>query len=155
LENPSHPEVRSISLRLRGEPGHSSNGNVQLIMQNVSSTPIKFNDDLGLALLGKKSKNGLSPSDGASDAWITRQHLKTIDWGDKNQWHIKVDDSDLMKLNQEVPAKGIVIIHMQICLPPGEYNLVCGYGGNVHAYYCSASNLLAITISADKAISFK
>jgi hypothetical protein len=153
--NPYQPEARSLNLRLEGDPSGASNGKAQLIVHNTSAASALIDDDLGLALLGVKGNSRFSPSDGDSDAWLTRQHLKTIEWGDRNQWHIKVDDADLMKLHEEVPAGGKVIIHMQIRLPPGKYNLVCGYGGDVHEYYCAASNLLAITVASDKVIAFK
>lgn len=150
--NPYHPESSMLKLTLSG---NDDAGTARLVIFNAGPGAVQLDDDLGLALFGVKGANALSPSNGASDAWITRAYVASTAWGDKHQWHINVDKQDLAQLGNRLPSGRSFVIRMNLRLPPGQYDLVCGYGGDVHEYYCSASNLLPITATSDGAIAFK
>jgi hypothetical protein len=153
--NPHHPEARVLELVLEGAGQPPGGGDVELLVRNKGATAVHLGDTIGLALFGPKGRNSFSPSDGASDAWVTRGELETHEWGEEGRWHIAVQEQDVAQLAEELPAGASVSVHLRLKLPPGQYNLLCGYGGNVHEYYCSASNLLPITVGENGAVSFR
>lgn len=113
---------------------------------------------LALTLLGAKRDKMFSPSDGKSDAWITRQPFKHpsfikemfpkkskyITWGDNDEFYFDIDENlpDAIDIQPNQKRE----ISLSFHLPKGEYDFLCGYGGGVHEEKGLVSNIVAFTV---------
>ena len=101
--------------------------------------------DLAMTLLGVKS-SGFSPSDGLSEALVTRQELNGKVRVGNREWFLNVESSPLSDfvLNAQESRR----INISFKLPEGEYDFLGGYGGGVHEDKGIASNRVSFNVDA-------
>ncbi len=134
-----------------------------LVVENRNATAINVAPEaLAPTLLGPKLQHMFSPSDGESDAWLTRSRLKMpsflkeIGFGprtDKSHSIMRAGDVEYyLHVEQElpdqilIPPHGKTTIAMSFHLPQGQYDFLFGYEGGVHEIKGIASNLLAFSV---------
>lgn len=151
-------------LSLMVEPSFQNNKPpaLVLIIENRGANPISVSTGaLAPTLLGPKG-NVVSPSDGKSDAWLTRSplkfpsFLKEIGFGPKSKnTHPIIWDGNIeyyLNVEQElpdriqIPPNGKTTITMSVYLPKGQYDFLCGYTGGVQDGKSIASNLVAFSV---------
>jgi len=120
-----------------------------------------FSQMLALTLLMKcdSSKPGPLVSNGTSFALITRQSFwvgesprcegKGVRGGIPYSWSL--DKEQALPHKFSLDAGESKQIYIQLDLPNGEFDFLCGYGGGVHEGQCLASNLSAFDVEDDKA----
>jgi hypothetical protein len=117
---------------------------------------------LALTLLGTKQENMFSPSDGKSDAWLTREPFKIpafakemgfgpktnkshpVMWKDDVEYYFDVKEE--LPDSIEIQPNQKTSITMSFHLPRGEYDFLCGYGGGVHEDKSLVSNIVAFDV---------
>ncbi len=101
--------------------------------------------DLAMTLLGVKGSS-FSPSDGLSEALVTRQKLNGKVTVDNREGFLNVEDLPLTDfiLNAQESRR----ISISFKLPEGEYDFLCGYGGGVHEDKGIASNRVSFNVDA-------
>lgn len=118
---------------------------------------------LALTLLGAKQEDAFSPSDGKSDAWLTRQPFKMpafakgMDFAPESGKSHPVTRKDNVEyyfnVEEELPDRieiqpgQTASIPLSFHLPEGEYDFLCGYGGGVHEEKGLASNIIAFDVT--------
>ena len=152
-------------LSLTVEPHFENNGppTLVLVIENRGAKAIAvWSGALAPTLLGAREKSGFSPSDGESDAWLTRSPLKMPSFAKEMGFGPKSDKSHpimrkdnveyYLNVDQELPDQiliapnGKATITMSVYLPQGEYDFLCGYAGGVHEYKSIASNVVAFSV---------
>jgi len=152
-------------LSLTVEPGFENNERSTLVVgiENRSAKAMEVSTgSLAPTLLGPILQNAFSPSDGKSDAWLTRSpmkfpaFLKEIGmWPKSDKTHPLMREGDVeyyLNVEEELPDKILIppgskkTITMSFNLPKGEYEFLCGYAGGVHEVKTIASNLLAFSV---------
>jgi hypothetical protein len=118
---------------------------------------------LALTLLGLKQQNMFSPSDGKSDAWLTRQPIKfpsfvedmipasqrstkthRIMRKDGEEYYFDIEEKLPDSIDLGPQAKKSIALSFH--LPKGEYDFLCGYSGGVHESKGLASNRVSFDI---------
>lgn len=159
------PQVEGLKLTVRQILETQDWVRFELRIENQGAEIRSVNTgEIAPTLLGEKDENDLfSPSDGRSDAKITRCNLE-----DANRW--KNETSSTSKDSSGKPitiarkfsifVEGIKSLpksfqlaageerHLIISLsvPPGKYDFLFGYGGGVHEGKGLASNLISFSI---------
>lgn len=135
----------------------------KLVVHNRGPEPIQLRaDEIALTILTRRPSPPepfeifSSPSDGPSMALVTRQSLLglgVIKWqGEQTNgqqtvaWKVRNQEPDTGVF--ELPAGAEKRFVVELVLSSGQYDLVFGYGGGVHAARCVASNLIAVDVSA-------
>jgi hypothetical protein len=151
--------LEGLSLRVVPHFGGEGAPKFLLEIENSRRTPVSVSPDaLALTLLGLKRDHMFSPSDGKSDAWITRQPFKRpsfiqdmfprksryITWGDSDEFYFDIDEK--LPDTIEIQPNQKRTISLPFHLPKGEYDFLCGYGGGVHEDKGMASNVVAFTV---------
>ena len=118
---------------------------------------------LAITLLGIKRQSMLSPSDGKSDAWLTRQPLKfpsfvedlipTSERSTKTHPIMRKDGEEYyFNVEERLPDSIELMpqekrsIGLSFHLPNGEYDFLCGYAGGVHESRGLVSNRVSFDI---------
>jgi hypothetical protein len=126
-------------------------------VENTSEKPVTLHmDSLAPTLLAKKGEGGdrWSPSNGPSTAVVTRQSF----WigmdgprlkGANETWQWTVIQPKTFEKDRQLLPKASFEISLSFKLPAGEYDLLAGYGGGVHAGQCVASNLIAFDVNPE------
>jgi hypothetical protein len=134
-----------------------------LVIENRSGSSLNVaTGALAPTLFGPKLQNMFSPSDGESDAWLTRSRLKMpsflkeIGMGpktDKSHSIMRAGDVEYyLHVEQELPDQILISPHgkttiaMSFHLPQGQYDFLFGYEGGVHEVKGIASNLVAFSV---------
>lgn len=149
------PQFQNGSSKFVIEIGNSGRANAQVSM-----------GALALTLLGLKQQNMFSPSDGKSDAWLTRQPLKfpsfvedmipasqrstkthRIMQKDGEEYYFNVEEklSDSIEIKPQERKSIALSFH----LPKGEYDFLCGYSGGVHESKGLASNRVSFDVDEE------
>jgi hypothetical protein len=154
-------DLERISLTVEPNFERGDHPALVLVLKNDGAKPLYVSPGaLAPTLLAPKQKNVLSPSDGKSDAWLTRSplkmpsFLKEIGFGPKTDKTHPITSTGEYYLNVEqelpdrieIPANGKATISMSFQLPKGQYDFLCGYGGGVHEDKAITSNLVAFTV---------
>lgn len=156
------------ALRLTVKP-QFENGNSRLVIEIENTGRVDRHvslEALALTLLGIKQESTFSPSDGKSDAWLTRQPLRFPSFvadlvpvsqrstqshpilrKDGEEYYFDVEEKlpDSIELKPEEKRSITLSFH----LPKGEYDFLCGYGGGVHESRGIASNRLSFDVDAN------
>jgi hypothetical protein len=152
-------------LALTVEPNFHNDGppTLILVIENRGAMAIEVSSlSLAPTLLGLKLHEMFSPSDGKSDAWLTRAplkypaFLKEIGFGpktDKTHPIMRRDDVEYyLNVEQELPDKilipryGKTTVAMSFKLPQGQYDFLVGYAGGVHEVKSIASKPVAFSV---------
>ncbi len=158
-ENGNRANLQGIRLESSVEVSRDGRPVASIFVVNDGNTPAKlFSHDLAPTLLMKRDTPGTTPwfvSDGPSFALITRQNFHNIGpplWGGKGSiggksyaWSIGKDDA--------LPRTGFTLgpresrrVRVDLVLPDGEYDFLCGYGGFTPGGRYLASNLSAFDV---------
>lgn len=130
---------------------------VEIVNSRETSVSVSF-ASLALTLLGAKRDQMFSPSDGKSNAWITRQAFKRpsfiedmfprkskyITWGDNDEFYFNIDAT--LPDAVQIQPNQTNVIPLSFHLPKGNYDFLCGYGGGVHEEKGLVSNIVAFTV---------
>ncbi|HET6890058.1 MAG TPA: cellulase family glycosylhydrolase [Pyrinomonadaceae bacterium] len=153
--------LERLSLTVEPHFEDNSRPTLVLVIHNDGAKPIYVSPGaLAATLLGRKRENLFSPSDGKSDAWLTRSpfkmpsFLKEIGFAPKSDKSHPITSTGEYYLNVEqelpdrfeIPSNGQTTISISFQLPSGEYDFLCGYGGGVHEQKGIASNLVSFSI---------
>jgi hypothetical protein len=137
-------------------------------IENTSSVKAHVSmSALALTLLGMKRETMYSPSDGKSDAWLTRQPIYFPPWvadmvpvsqrstkshpimrqegGEEYYFDVEEKLPESIELQPQEKRSIALSFH----LPKGEYDFLCGYGGGVHEARGLASNRVSFDIEAN------
>ena len=156
-------DLDSLSLTVVPHFENNESPTFQLMIENRGAKRTYVSpDELALTLLGAKQENMFSPSDGKSDAWLTRESLKrpsfvndagfgprsnkthSIMWKDNVEYYFNVEQELPERI--EIQPNGQATISISFHLPKGQYDFLCGYGGGVHQDKGIASNLIAFSV---------
>ena len=140
-----------------------------ITVKNTGKEPLKVRSgEIALAVLttfgsDKKGVRSFTPSDGPSFALITRVNFENLDGTPRSttRWRgggARSARSYAWTLGKEnaLPTDFTLApgekreIDVQFDLPDGQYDFLCGYGGQVHATRCTASNLAAFDVKDGK-----
>ena len=154
-----------INLLLTVKP-QFHNGSSKFVIEIKNTGKVNAHVSTGafaLTLLGIKRQNMFSPSDGKSDAWLTRQPLKFPSFvedmtpaserstkthrlmrQDGEEYYFDVEEKlpDSIELGPQETKSIALSFH----LPKGEYDFLCGYAGGVHESRGLASNRVSFDI---------
>jgi len=154
-----------IDLSLTVKP-QFHNGSSKLVIEIENMSRVNAHVATGaiaLTLLGIKRQNMFSPSDGKSDAWLTRRPLKFPPFvediipaserstkahrlmredGEEYYFDVEKKLPDSIELGPQEKMSIALSFH----LPKGEYDFLCGYGGGVHESRGLASNRVSFDI---------
>ncbi|HEY1786195.1 MAG TPA: hypothetical protein VGG30_11620 [Pirellulales bacterium] len=154
------PEGVKVVVKPAFEDGHAPEFIIRL--ECAGETHINPSmDSLAPTLLAKKvrGQRDWSPSDGPSDAMMTRQafwvggrepRLRGGGYSGGREWAWELTRP--LKLEKKVVVQPKEAFEIQMVfnkLPAGEYEFLAGYGGGVHAGQCVASNLIGFDVAAD------
>lgn len=134
-----------------------------LSIENTNPAPVKlFSQELALTVLAKRvgERNLLTVSDGPSFALITRQSFEIgsseprlsgrgIHAGKSFAWSL--GEKSALPHEFALGPKEKKNLDVELELPDGQYEFLCGYGGGVHEGKCVASNLSAFDVEKGKA----
>ena len=143
--------LNGLSLRLR--PAFE-NGVPSFILEirNAGDSAIWVRtDEIGIAVLGT-AKSYMSPSDGTSEAVLTRSSLFLHGghgWrADSGFLHANYTISGLSVLADrvELAPHGSFQAKLTFDISPGEYQILYGYGGGVHETASLASNTISFRV---------
>jgi hypothetical protein len=151
--------VNGLSLRIRPA---SEKGALSFFIEirNTNDCDVWVRtDQIGITVLGTK-KAIRSPSDGLSDAALTRSGLFFGRGG--GEW--RADDGKLV--HAYFTIEGLSVLQDRVRLgphasfqarvsldiSPGEYQILFGYGGGVHETACAASNAISFTVGTSGAV---
>lgn len=126
----------------------------QLAIRNTGEMPVEVRgDEIALTLLGSNRNMPFRASDGASVAWITRTYLlngsssdREID-GENTSTSYSLDPENTLPRRFEVMPGESRSTRILFRLPLGEYQLIFGYGGDVHEGKSLASNALSFDVN--------
>jgi hypothetical protein len=143
-------------LEFIAESDFSSSGALafQIEIRNIGNRSVEVHsDEIGPALLGTNQRSPFSASDGRSVAWITRTSLlspSSCEWivdGVKHTASYAIDPKvrppDRFELEPGQSRKARMLFEV----PAGEYQLIVGYGGGVHAEKSLASNAISFDVN--------
>jgi hypothetical protein len=161
IENPANQIDLSFTVQPQFQNGSSK---FVLEIENRSSVIARVSTGaIALTLFGIKRQHMFSPSDGKSDAWLTRQPLKfpsfvedivpvsqrstkthRVMQKDGEEYYFNVDEKlpDLIDVRPREKKSIALSFH----LPKGEYDFLCGYGGGVHEARGLASNRISFDV---------
>lgn len=121
--------------------------------QGASSVTID-SSQIGLTLLAKKQGYMSSPSDGPSAAVITRTSLLNPvgreEWslgGVKYSFSCTIDPERQLARSFDLEPGQSRSTTIMFEVPPGEYELIAGYGGGVHEERSVASNPVSFDVN--------
>jgi hypothetical protein len=134
-------------------------------IENRSGVKVRVSTgSVALTLLGIKRQDMFSPSDGRSEAWLTRQPLKFpsfakslvpaserstrshhLMWKDNEEYYFDVEEElpDSIELGP-YEKRGITL---SFHLPKGQYDFLSGYAGGVHESRGLASNRVSFDVA--------
>ena len=130
---------------------------VEMQIINKGSGPVDVHSShLALTLLTKQTKTTrapLTPADGPSVAWVTRQSF----WlGDEARWQGGIwtigEENALPRILKLAPGESWSITVL-FDLPRGEYDFLSGYGGGVHAGKCLTGNRVGFDVDLNGHVS--
>ena len=114
-------------------------------------------DQIGITVLGAR-KSTVSPSDGFSEAILTRSSLLFhggrewgIDGGVLHVYYTIAGQSVLLDRVQLMPQSSFQV-KLTFDISPGEYQFLFGYGGGVHETASLASNAISFTVGLSGAV---
>jgi hypothetical protein len=156
----SSAEGMTVTVIPAFEDGHAPEFIIRV--ESTSPKPITLClGSLALTLLGERDKSDrFSPSDGPSDAVLTRQsfwdgehprlkgYCESSIGGVNKKWQWTVTQPHKLQGTTLIPKEAFEI-RILFKLPAGEYDFLAGYGGGAHEGQCAASNLLAFDVKAD------
>jgi hypothetical protein len=108
-------------------------------------------DEIGITVLGT-AKSYMSPSDGASEAVLTRSSLFVH--GERG-WRTEggllhagytISGLSVLADRVELAPHGSFQVKLTFDISPGEYQILFGYGGGVHETASLASNAILFTL---------
>ena len=147
--------VSGVKLTLRPTFHDGERPAFELRVENVGDRPVTLLlDELAPTVLARHGKGAdpWGPSDGPSSAVVTRDAF----WVDESRvegandtWHWSVTSPAKFDRRVEVEPKGVFTVDLALRLPPGQYDVLAGYGGGVQQYQCVASNLTGIDVATD------
>jgi hypothetical protein len=157
------PEPKSITLdglrlSVDADFGASNKATFVVEIHNDGNVPISVNSSqIGIALLWKSDVMPGDPSDGPSCAVITRTDLaqpsggtREIAVGDiKHFWGYEVDEKTRLPRTFELDPGQSKTVRISFNLSAGQYQLMLGYGGGVHAEKSLSSNRVSFDCSGN------
>lgn len=167
------PRIEGLKLTLRRTSDNGRYVRFDLLIENQSNKTIVVNtDDIAPTLLGEKGDDDIfSPSDGKSDAKITRTNLQeansflnetTLTSKDLHgkpvkvtrKYSVQVDDIETLPKSLALAAGVRHDIFVSLDLPNGKYDFLFGYGGGVHEGRGLASNLIPFSVDMPLSVLF-
>jgi hypothetical protein len=150
--------VNGLSLRIRSafEKGALS---FFIDIRNTNDCDVWVRtDQIGITILGTK-KTTRSPSDGVSEAAITRSSLRfhggrewRADDGELLHAYFTVEGLSALPNRVQLAPHTSFQVRLSLDISPGEYQILFGYGGGVHETASVASNALSFTVGASGAV---
>jgi hypothetical protein len=148
----------SVNVKPSGKPAAT------ITIENTGRSPIKLlRQELAPTVLMKRKapeQRRSFVSDGPSFALITRQSFqiggseprwKGAGVADGRPYAWSIGEANALPHDFTLRAKDYKDIVIDLDLPDGQYDFLCGYGGGVHEAKCVASNLSAFDIENGKA----
>ena len=160
------PTVDGLKLTVQPKFEMQNQAKFEIEIENQSSKTIGVStSEIAPTLFGEKDKNDyFSPSDGKSDAKITRYNFESAKtWKSESNtttknfdgqsiqttrsFSIKVENIDsLPKFFKLVPKQKRTFI-ISLNVPPGNYDFLFGYGGGVHEGKSLDSNFISFSVN--------
>lgn len=154
----THRWVTLEGLELAAESDFSFHGSPAFLIEirNVGSTAVKIaSSEIGPALMGSGPASPFRASDGRSEAVFTRGNLvNSSSWeyivdGLKRSGSYAIDPRTRPPEHFELKPGESMKARITFKIPPGQYQLIFGYGGGVHEEKSLASNSISFEISED------
>ena len=155
------PAIRGLKLSATPVFDDSEKAKFRLEVVNTGSTVIDVSTkDISPTLFGLKDPNDvLSPSDGISQAVITRWSFESIkelktnnqsestdDQDPVESYLVAIEDPDFLKQSYLLGPNAKLDFVLTLKLPKGTYDLLFGYGGGVHEGKGVASNVVSFDV---------
>ncbi len=144
---------RDLVLQVKDAFGPDHRPTFELRVGNQGSEIVRISSaNFGPTLIGVNRETALSPSDGASQAWITRQDLVDRSTngdtfgGSTDVSSFKVDPKTPLPLQLQIAPGQSVDFRIALKVPPGQYQFMVGYGGGVHETKSLASNAVSFDL---------
>jgi len=151
---PKWLDLRDVSVRL--DPTFQTGAPAfRISFRNTSNTDVWVRtDQIGVTVLGEK-KGPHGPSDGRSEAVITRSPLSLRrggqEWSEDGQldhaYYARQYPTTLPTRIQVMP-QALFEANIRLDISPGEYQILIGYGGGVHEEESKASNAVAFRVES-------
>jgi hypothetical protein len=144
--------LNGLHLQLKDDFGSQDIPAFVIVFTNRGRVNIRvITSDAGVTVMGNH-KGPYSPSDGRSEAVITRAGLDSDDWAyrwrngaDKFHATFKVVGSSVPETFQLEPGESRQFT-IKFDLSPGEYQILIGYGGGVHEERSLISNQIPFDV---------
>jgi hypothetical protein len=120
----------------------------RVVLENFGAKAIEIDtSEFALTVLKRKAEGENDwpmPSDGPSYAIITRRALDRVLHHEDSQ--VKISASTEVRNRYPLAPGKSAAFNLEFKLPPGEYDLVTGYGGGVHESRVVVSNMIAFDV---------
>jgi hypothetical protein len=164
-EPKGYQSVAGIRLRTALKEGDDGKPVATITIENSWEQPVTIHSDfLALTVLMKRDADlvQFTPSDGPSFALITRQEFGR-DFDEESSWEgygvigewtysWTIGKENALPATFVLPPSGTKTLAVHLNLPDGDYDLLAGYGGGVHATRGVASNLSAFDVDDGRTI---
>jgi hypothetical protein len=142
------PDVEGLKLTvaIKSENG-SSHLKFELSIENQGDKAVEIDTgEIAPTVFGEKaSDDPFSPSDGKSEAKITRYNLEYVRRRYGNSFAVILENVDSLPRSFRLDPGEKRQFTIRIDTPPGEYDFLFGYGGGVHDGKGVASNLVSFS----------
>lgn len=110
-------------------------------------------DEIGITVLGTR-KSTASPSDGLSEAILTRSSLLFHggrEWGGLLHAYYRIEGLSVLTDRVQLAPRSSFQVKLTFDISPGEYQILFGYGGGVHETASLASNAISFRVGTSDA----
>lgn len=154
-ESPDSPVTDGLEIEAKSEFSTPGAPSFAITVRNIGDVNIDVTaSQIGPTLLGNNAGHQFSPSNGKSEAWITRsdlRHPSKASWTTPDGSNISasytIDPTCHLPDHIDLGARQSVTCRIILEIPAGQYQFMVGYGGGVHQSKSIVSN--AITFSVD------
>jgi hypothetical protein len=135
-----------LTVAIKSEGGNS-HLKFELTIENQGDKAVEIDTgEVAPTLFGKKAGDDpFSPSDGKSEAKITRYNFEYEKRRSGNPFAVILENADSLPRSFTLGSGQKRQFTIRINAPPGEYDFLFGYGGGVHAGRGVASNLVSFS----------
>jgi hypothetical protein len=155
-ESPNDPVADGLRIEAKSDFGTRGAPSFAITVRNTGDMKIRVTaSELGPTLLGPKWIGPFSPSNGDSEAWITRSELtrpSKASWtsadGSIISASYKTDPSCHLPDHIDLGPRESVSCRIIVEIPPGQYQFMVGYGGGVHQSKSIVSNAITFLVDA-------
>jgi len=144
------PNVNGLILEAMPDFGPGKKVSFELTIENQTDKMVKVSTgDLAPTLLGERNEDTdlFSPSDGKSDAKITRCNLSITRCFNREKFSFTVKNQGSLPESVSLMAGQKRHFIISIAIPTGNYDFLFGYGGGVHEGKGIASNIVSFAVN--------